>query len=236
MTIGRIGLLAVMTLVTIALIVGCQPSRDAELERLASAVDVSNENYSVLAGSVDGINKRLDVIEGRIDDLGSQVEGIDEQIDTNDERMRTHIATEIHRQVGAIESRIDDLASQVEGIDEQIDTNDERMRTHIATEIHRQVGAIESRIDDLASQVGDFESSISIQETGLPKWKQGTSVEEGQSMLNSCVAGRFGVLGELMGDEIFSDENIREFTQDMPAGMSEANSVRMVGILFGCWE
>ena len=196
MKVGWKTVLIAAMLTMFALVVGCQPSRDVELEQIASAIEDSNENYSTLTSSVDGINERLDAVEVRINDLGNQVEDIEEQIDTNDERMRTYIATEIHRQKVAIESRIDDLAGQVD----------------------------------------DFESGLSTEGSGLPKWKQGTTAEEGRAQLSSCMASRFGILGELMGTEMFSDEDIREFTQDMPAEMSEASGVRMMGVLFGCWE
>ncbi len=195
MTIGQTGLILTM-LITIALTVGCQQSQDAELERIASAIEGSEENYSTLADSVDGMNSRLNVIEVRIDDLGIQVDEIEKQIESNDERMRTYIATEIHKQIGAIENRIDDLASQVD----------------------------------------DLKSDVSTQGTGLPKWEQGTSAEEGRALLGSCISGRLGILGELLGAEMFSDDDIREMLGDMPEGMGEINGVRMMGILFGCWE
>ena len=196
MKVGWTTVLIAATLTMFALAVGCLPSRDVELERIASAIEDSNEDNATLAGSVDGVDRRLN----------------------------------------AIENQTDDLVEQVSKLEEQIDANDERMRTFITTEIHRQLGAIESRIDDLASQVDDFESGLSTEGSDLPKWKQGTTAEEGRAQLSTCMASRFGVLGELMGTELFSDEDIREFTQDMPEGMSEANGVRMMGILFGCWE
>ena len=196
MKVGWKTVLIAAMLTIFALVVGCQPSRDVELEQIASAIEDSNENYSTLTSSVDGINERLD----------------------------------------AVEVRINRLASQVDELEKRIDTNDERMRTYIATEINKQLSTVEGRIDDLAGQVGDFDSSISIQETGLPKWKQGTSVEEGRALLGSCISGRLGVLGELLGAEMFSDDDIREMLGDMPEEMSETNGVRMMGILFGCWE
>ena len=39
-----------------------------------------------------------------------------------------------------------------------------------------------------------------------------------------------------MGTDMFSADDIRDMTQDMPEGMNEANGVRMMGIMFGCWE
>ena len=162
MTVGWTTVLVAAMLTMIALVVGCQPNRDVELEQIASAIEDSNEDYATLAGSVDGLNRRLD----------------------------------------AIEKQIDGLADQVGDLEEQIDTNDERIRTYIATELHKQLGTIENRIDSLASQVSDFEGNISMQEVGLPKWKQGTTAEEGRAILSSCISGRLGILGEVFGTEI----------------------------------
>ena len=111
--VGWTTVLIAATLTMFALTVGCQPSRDVELERIASAIEDSNEDYATLAGSVEGVNRRLNAIEKQIDNLVEQVGKLEEQTDTNDDRMRTYIATEIHKQLGTIENGIDDLASQV---------------------------------------------------------------------------------------------------------------------------
>ncbi len=75
----------------------------------------------------------------------------------------------------------------------------------------------------------------------LPAWQEGTTAEEAAVALTECMTERLFGVGGVM--EAFLDPNeladvfLGSFTDEgMPAGVdSEEESIRLVGVLFGCW-
>ena len=115
-----------------------------------------------------------------------------------------------------VDARIDDLSARLGGIERQQDA------------IVSTLARIEARMGEtvgLPSQTGKI----------IPQWDPGVSVEEARDMFASCMSERFGIIGQLMGSEMFSEDMLSGFGEGVPDGLSELESVRLGGLLFGCW-
>ena len=94
-------------------------------------------------------------------------------------------------------------------------------------------------LDALSDFTGLFGSLAQDAQTPfLPAWQEGTTAEEAAVALTECMTQRlFGVGGVMEAPNEFADVFLDGFMEEgMPPGVdSEEETVRLVGVLFGCW-
>ena len=145
--------------------------------------------------------------------------------------------TTMGKRLDAIEQQVDTLTEQGEGLPDQMSTNDKTMRTFIRSEIQGQLGIVEQRFNDLSNQVNEIETELTTEASTLPRWNEGATIEEAKAEFTSCVTVRISpLLGSLVGFEAFTDADIRELAEDLPGDVSDIDAIRLMGILFACWQ
>lgn len=96
-------------------------------------------------------------------------------------------------------------------------------------------------LDALSDLTGLLGSLAQDAQPSLPAWQEGATAEEAAVALTECMTTRLFGVGGVM--EAFVDPNeladafLGSFMDEgMPAGVdSEEESIRLVGVLFGCW-
>ena len=106
-------------------------------------------------------------------------------------------------------------------------------------QLESKTGEIADTADGIAVAMEELEAwteavDTKIESPTLPLLPPNVTVVEAQEMLGECMAARFGALGFLVGEALTIDELVREFANE--EGLSEEAMIRLVGVMFGCWN